>query len=63
MAVKLAEFKTTFLAADSLESRLNQRCPDTPTFFVKEATFVASPAQNHTATQVSSPKTPLREWR
>jgi hypothetical protein len=63
MTVRLAEFKTTFLAADSLEIRLNQRCPDTPTFFVKEAPFVASPAQNHAATQASSPKTPLRELR
>jgi hypothetical protein len=49
MAVGLAEFKTTFPEADSLEITLNQRCPDTPTFFVKETTFVASRAQNHTA--------------
>jgi hypothetical protein len=42
MAVRLAEFKTTFLAADSLEITLNQRGPDTPTFFVKVATFIAS---------------------
>jgi hypothetical protein len=46
MAVGLAEFKTTFLTADSLKIKLNQRCPDTPTFFVKEAPFVASPTQN-----------------
>jgi hypothetical protein len=58
MAVKLAEFKTTFLAAGSLESRLNQRCPDTPTFFVKEAPFVASPAQNHAAETAIAAATP-----
>jgi hypothetical protein len=43
MAVKLAEFKTTFLAANSLKFSLIQRCSGTPTFFVKEAPFVASP--------------------
>jgi hypothetical protein len=42
MAVGQAEFKTTFPEANSLEITLNQRCPDTPTFFVKETTFVAS---------------------
>jgi hypothetical protein len=36
--------QTTFLEADSLEITLNQRCPNTPTFFVKEAPFVASHA-------------------
>jgi len=49
MAVGLAEFKTTFPEADSVEITLNQRCPDTPTFFVKETTFVASPTQKFNA--------------
>jgi hypothetical protein len=57
MAVKLAEFKTTFLAAGSLESRLNQRCPDTPTFFVKEAPFVASGAHSRPLARRSVTKT------